>query len=348
MNARTTEALWLAAALLAGCTPADSGPGSARNSPLQVATWHLTPADLHKIATTQRDPGLYIQVSALGNLDYFSDHRLGLELAGAALGVRTQYEGPSEYDMTAMINALELAIARKPGGLIVVGFEPSLTPIVDKAVAQGIPVVTVDADLPDSKRIAFVGTGNFQAGVQGGTKLAALVGERGEVALLTKVGQSNLEERVAGYRLALERFPLIRVVQVVNTESDAIKAAQAASMLLQKYPQLAGLGCVEAAGGAGAATAVREARKAGLVKIVAMDRGNEVLQAIGEGVITATIVQQTALMPFYAVQILHNLNQRPIAIAADNPAAGVPATPIVVDTGVIVVDAGNYRQFVRD
>lgn len=290
---------------------------------------------------------LYIEVSALGSLDYFYDHQLGMKLAGEALGVKTEYVGPPDYDMSAMVTAFEQAIAKKPNGIVVVGFEPSLNAIVDKAAAQGIPVVTVDADLPGSRRVAFVGTGNFQAGYQGGRKLAELINNRGKVALMTKPGQSNLEERIAGYRKALAESPDIAVVQVADTQSDPTVAAQAASALLQKYPDLAGIACVEAAGGTGAATAVREARKVGQVKIVAMDRGNDVLELIKEGVISASIAQQTALMPFYATQILYNLNNHSVPITSDNNKAGITGAPAVVDTGVIIVDQSNYQYFMR-
>src|SRR5271166_5452885 len=76
---------------------------------------------------------LYIEVSALGSLDYFYDHKLGLQKAGEAMGVKTEYVGPAEYDISAMVTAFEQAIARKPSGIIVVGFESSLNAIVDKA-----------------------------------------------------------------------------------------------------------------------------------------------------------------------------------------------------------------------
>ncbi|HVO20195.1 MAG TPA: substrate-binding domain-containing protein [Anaeromyxobacter sp.] len=290
---------------------------------------------------------LYIEVSALGNLDYFYDHKMGMEMVGKELGVKTEYVGPAEYDMNAMVAAFEQAIAKKPDGLVVVGFEPSLNSIVDKAVSQGIPVVTVDADLPGSKRMAFVGTGNYNAGVVGGTKLANLIGGKGKVAIMLKPGQSNLEERVAGYKSALSKFKDIEIVQLVDTQSDPNQAAQGAAALLQKYPDLAGIACVEAAGGAGAATAVREAKKVGKVKIVAMDRGNEVLDAIKEGVISASVAQQTALMPYYAVQIMYNLNNSKVAITSDNKAAGVLGIPAVVDTGAIIVDSSNYKFFKR-
>jgi len=311
-----------------------------KNEPAESAKKEAPTADSKK-------DQLYVEVSALGNLDYFYDHKMGMQKVGEELGVRTEYVGPAEYDMNAMVATFEQTIAKKPNGIVVVGFEPSLDPIVNKAVEAGIPVVTVDADLPTSKRLAFVGTGNVNAGRTGGEKLAELIGKKGKVAIMTKPGQSNLEERVAGYKEALAKYPDIEVVQVVDTQSDPVVAAQAASALLQKYPDLAGIACVEAAGGSGASTAVKEAGLAGKVKIIAMDRGNEVLEAIEEGVISASIAQQTALMPYYATQILYNLNNSKVAITSDNKTAGVLGIPSVVDTGVIIVDSNNYKYFKR-
>jgi ribose transport system substrate-binding protein len=52
-------------------------------------------------------------------------------------------------------------------------------------------------------------------------------------------------------------------------------------------------------------------------------------------------------MPFYAVQILCNLNNNPVPVTTDNAKAGVAGVPEVVDTGVVIVDKDNYQYFVR-
>ncbi len=314
---------------------------------LPACRQHGGPAGSSEGGTGAKRPDLYVEVSALGNLEYFYDHKLGMKKAGELLGVKTEYKGPADLDIQAMVSALELAIARKPGGLVVVGFDDALTPVINKAVEAGIPVVTVDADLPKSKRIAFVGTGNHNAGYQGGKKLAELIGGKGKVALLTRTGQSNLNERINGYKAALGEHPDIEIVGVKNTEADPAKATQVVSLLCQRYPDLAGIACVEAAGGAGAATAVKEAGRVGQVKIVAMDRGNAVLRYIKEGVIQATVAQQTALMPVYAVMILYQLNHLDVAVSSDNVAAGVTGVPPRVDTGVVIVDKDNCEYFLR-
>jgi len=294
---------------------------------------------------------LYVEVSMHGNIDYFYDHKLGMKLAGDVFGVKTKYVGPADGDLNAMVADFERTLA-EPNlkGIVVVGFDATLIPVINKAVERGIPVVTVDADLPTSKRVAFVGTGNFQAGYEGGMKLASLIkgsGKVAKVALMTKLGQSNLEERIRGYKVALAKFDDIKIVEIVDTQSNTDKAALAAESVLLRHNDLAALACVEAAGGVGAATAIRERGLIGKVKIVAMDRGNDILELIGEGTIDATVVQQTALMPLYAVQILYHLNNVKVPITPDNAKAGVPGVPTYIDTGLIIVDKSNYKAFLR-
>ena len=108
---------------------------------------------------------LYIGVYCLGNLEYFYDHKIGLKAAGEMMGVQTKYVGPPDYDINAMVAAFEQAIAEEPAGIITFGAEDALLPVINKAEEAGIPVVTVDGDVSQSKRTAFVGTGNYQAGI---------------------------------------------------------------------------------------------------------------------------------------------------------------------------------------
>jgi ribose transport system substrate-binding protein len=134
---------------------------------------------------------------------------------------------------------------------------------------------------------------------------------------------------------------------VADTKSEVPMAAQAAAAVLSAVPDLAGIGCVEAAGGAGAATAVKEADRAGKVKIVAMDRDNDILTYIENGIIDATVVQQTMLMPYYGLMILYQLNHHDLPISSDNKTSGVTAVPRVIDTGTILVDKSVCRAFMR-
>ena len=90
---------------------------------------------------------MYIGVYCLGNLEYFYDHKIGLESAGKMMGVKTKYVGPPDYDINAMVTAFEQAIAEKPAGIITFGAEDSLLPVINKAVEAEKPdVLIMDGD----------------------------------------------------------------------------------------------------------------------------------------------------------------------------------------------------------
>ena len=102
-----------------------------------------------------------------------------------------------------------------------------------------------------------------------------------------------------------------------------MQTVQVVAAILQKNPDLAGIGCTDAVGGAASATAVEEADMDGQIKIMSMDRDRQVLEKIGKGTITGTIVQKSALMPFFALQIIYNMRHADIEITTDNKAAGL-------------------------
>lgn len=300
------------------------------------------------VKTSPYSDELYIEVAANSGESYYADHMKGLEMAGEELGVKTQYTGPVTYDLNAMIEALEAAIAQKPDGIAVIGFDSSLGPIIDKAWENGIPVVTLDADVPNSKRLAFVGTGNVAAGETGGRYVAEQLNGKGKVAFMTKPGQGNLEERIEGYQNIFRDYPDIEVVQMVDTQENVTVAAEVAATLLGRYPDLSAIICVDAPGGTGAATAIKEAGKEGQVMVVAFDRNSDVVENIQGGVISASIVQQTALMPYYAVQILMNFNHSKVEITTDDVAAGLNGIPKNIDTGSVMMTKENVEYFLRD
>jgi ribose transport system substrate-binding protein len=289
---------------------------------------------------------LYIEVSANGSVEYFQDHMKGLEIAGQFFGVKTEYTGPMDYNIDAVIAAMEQAIAKNPAGILIVGWEDSLIPIINKSVAQGIPVVTIDADVANSNRVCFVGTGNVDAGRLCGERIAQLVGGKGKVAILGKVTLSNIQDRVRGCEAVwAEKYPNIEFVGLIESGAESNTAATNLAATLQRIPDIAGVCSVDSEAGAGAIMALREAGLAGKVKCVSFDRGSEILQAIKEGIITETIVQQTALMPFYGLNVLYNLKNCRVPMTKDDETAGMPGIPLYIDTGVTVCNQGNVDLF---
>lgn len=297
-----------------------------------------------KTAAVQR----YVMISAVTGAPYWIDLKNGLRDKAKELGVDANFTGPPTVDVNAQIDEVNRAIAQKVDGIIMVAMADSVTPAIDQAIAAGIPVVCADADAPSSKRYSFIGTGNYNAGYQGGEELARLLGGRGEVALLSIPGSDNLAKRLKGYQDALANHPEIKIVQIGNDHGSQTEAEKECRALIQVYPNLAGFGCVAAAGGQGAAVAVKQAGKVGKIKIVAMDRDEATLQFIKEGVIDASIAQRTYTMSYLALQMLYDLRNGRIKFADDWRKVRVNPLPPNVDTGSFVIMKNNVDYFRRN
>jgi ribose transport system substrate-binding protein len=173
------------------------------------------------------------------------------------------------------------------------------------------------------------------------------LGGRGKVALLYIPGADNLTQRLNGYKDALKKYPQIEIVKIGNDQGSQTEAQKECRAVLQAEPELAGFGCVAAAGGQGAAVAVKEMGKAGKVKIVAMDRDAATLQFIEEGVIDASVCQRTYTMPYLALQMLYDLRNNRFQFGQDWRTNGVNPLPPNVDTGSFVITRENLAQFTR-
>lgn len=298
-------------------------------------------------AAVDRSQDEYIYVSSMGNLEFFNAHKYGWAWAGDTLGVKATYVGPAEYDMNAMVAAFDQAIAKKPKGIAVFGVEPILEPSINKAVDAGIPVVTILGDLPNTKRLAFVGSYQYDLGYIGGQNLADALGGEGKVAILSIPGVGMFDDREEGFRAAFEAYPGIEVVQVGDTGADTVSAINTAKDILQRFPDLAALACTDSTGGIGAATAVEELNRVGEVKIISMDRNSDVLEKIKDGVVTGTVAQNDAAMAFWALQVLYNHNYNQAPLTSDNNAAGVNPGPSQVFTAANYVDESNLEYFLE-
>ena len=222
-------------------------------------------------AKTRYADQLYVEVSALNSLEYFYDHKEGMRLVGEDLGVKTEYTGPADYDMNAVAAAIDNAIAKKAAGIVLVGWEESLNGAIKKATDAGIPVVTCDADLPSSTRVAFVGTSNYTAGQELAKWWVKKLNGKGKIALLGMPTLSNIRDRIDGMKNVFAASQ-IQIVTIGDSKTDSIGAAGTATAILQKYPDLSGMIGVDSHSGAGIGTAVREAGKAGKVIVTGWDR----------------------------------------------------------------------------
>ena len=291
----------------------------------------------------------FVFVAANLQVPYWQAAGAGFTKAGAQFKVRAEFVGPNTYDPKAERDALDQAVQQKATVILLGVTDPMLlTDSVDKAIAAGIPVITVDSDAPASKRLFFIGTNNYQVGMTGGLRLAQELKGKGNVVVFTMPDQHNMQDRLHGYRDAVERTPGIKIVRVVDIQGDPRIAFDTTTQIIGKEKdQVDAFVCLEAQSGKEVAGVLNSYHVTGKV-VMAMDTDAETLQFIRSGAIAATIAQKPYTMAFVGMQMLDTLyHHKPSSLETDWSKDSFAPIPAFVDTGSALIDKSNVDLFLQ-
>jgi ribose transport system substrate-binding protein len=293
----------------------------------------------------------YFLIATNINLPYWQSAHAGFQKAAAEYGVTEDMRGPDTFNPAIEVDEFRAAMARRPAGILVSVADPQLMgPEINKAMAAGVPVITMDSDAPDSQRLYFIGTNNLEAGRLGGQRVAAELNGKGNVVFFTMPGQPNLEERLKGYKDVFAGFPGIKVVEVFDMKGESGTAMDKAQDYLARTgpAKINAYVCLEASAGKDVGEAFKRAKAPQDTLLVAMDVDHATLELVKDGTIHATISQKPftmALLGLKALDELHHYPLKPLARDYQNDAQS--PIPAFVDTGVSLVDKSNVDKFLN-
>src|ERR1700693_2887570 len=291
----------------------------------------------------------YVFVSANLQVPYWQTAGAGFSKAAEASKIRVSFVGPQTYDPKAERDAVDQAVQKKATGILLAVTDPAvLKDSIDKAVSAGVPVITIDSDAPSSKRLFFIGTNNYQAGFTGGQRLAKELKDKGNVVVFSMPDQSNLQERLRGYKEALAKTPGIKITRVVDIQGDPRIAFDTATQIVGKErDKVDAFVCLEAQSGKEVAGVLNSYHVTGKV-VIAMDTDQETLDWIQKGMIAATIAQKPYTMAFVGMEMLDMLyHHKPAALDKDWSKDSFAPIPSFVDTGSDLIDKSNVDAFLQ-
>jgi len=254
---------------------------------------------------------------------------LGIEIV-------VDYMPPSVAGVVEQNLILEKAAMSSPSGIAVdpvdaLGHMTSINHIRD----DGIPVVLFDSPSPDAS-ITSVGNNFSQQGIIAAERLVKLIGGAGKVAVMRGYPTApNHKERYEAQLAILKKYPEITVVDGGTDNDDIETARQQAALVLQSHPDLSGYLCCDASGPIGIATAIKQAGKAGKVKVVSMDGIKPILDAIKEGVIDSSSATIPRMQGSMSVLMLWQAS------------LGIHM-PQAIDTGIDVITQENVDRYLAD
>ena len=295
----------------------------------------------------------YYLVAANIKIPYWQNVNAGLMHAVTQMGVKAEMSGPDTFDPKAEHDAFQQVLAEKikPSGIMVSVADPALIqPDIDAATAQGIPVVTVDADAPASKRLTFIGTDNYKAGTMGAELAIKQLQGKGNVVIFAMPEQANLKDRLHGYHDAFETHYGIKVVETVDIKGDPRIAFDHVQELVDKkiIDKIDGFICVEAIACPEVADVLDRNKITGKV-VVAMDTDPRTLDWIKKGGIAGTIAQKPFTMGYVGAMTLDLAHHYP-PVPLDKNWAVDPHSqlPTFMGTGEFLVDKSNVDSFISE
>jgi len=263
---------------------------------------------------------------------------------GAAkdLNVAVEFNGPRFTNMDEELQFLNIAIASNVDGIAVhVLDEVSFTPVIDRAVTYGIPVITIENDAGKSKRASYIGSNDFQLGQVGGKLMnEAITGKVKGAIILNTFSESsgNVAQniKITGFRDAFKESPdKLEIKTIRFSRMGILTAGEITSEIISNYPDINAIFCTNAQDTLGAAQVVVDLNKVGDIAIVGYGDLPEIGRYVENGVLYGTVVSDPVNMGYESIKALVELKKN-------------RAISSYVDTGVYGVTKKNLADYIKN
>src|SRR6516225_2798598 len=226
------------------------------------------------------------------------------------------------------IDMLSAELAKKPQAIGFAALDSQAAlPLLKKAQAEKIPVIAFDSGVEGDIPLTTCRTDSVAAAGAAAAKMAEMIGDSGEVAVIVhdQTSRTGIDRR-DGFLAEMKKHPNIKVVRVQYGEGDHLKSAEIAKADIEANPNLKGIFGANEGSAEGAAIGVKESGKK--LVLIGYDSGKEQKDAIRSGLMAGAITQN------------------PIGIGACTVDSAVKALkgetlPKVIDTGFYWYDKTN-------
>jgi len=260
----------------------------------------------------------------------------GVQKANTELGVHVEVKMPETGKPEQQKKIIEDLISQGYHGFAISLISPAdQTRDIDKATAK-LNVITHDSDGPQSKRLAYIGTNNYEAGKVLGNELKKLLPNGGKVAAFVgTLAADNASQRLKGVKDALVGSK-IEIAATKEDNKDMTKARTNVEDVINANPDVVALIGLWSYNTPSIVAAVKASGKADKLTVAGFDEEEGTLQGIDDGVVKATVVQKPFEFGYRSVKLLYELSTK--------GASALPKDPII-DTGVEVVTKDNVAAF---
>ncbi len=315
----------LLVAIVVACAPAPTAAPTAA-----PATAAPKPAATTGPATGTKP---YIPVISKGfQHQFWQAVKLGAQNAAKDLNVDITFEGPeTEAMVDKQMEMLQTALDKKPAAICFAALDSkAAVPLLQKAQAAKIPIIGFDSGVDSDIPVATAATDNVAAAALAADKMAALIGDKGEVAVIVhdQTSRTGIDRRDGFVNQMKSKHPNVTIVDLQYGAGDQLKSTDIAKAVITAHPNLKGYFGANEGSIIGVINAVTELKKQGQIVVIGYDSGQTQLDAIRSGLEAGAITQDPIGIGYKCVD------------AAVKAIKGV-AQPKTIDTGFYWFDKTN-------
>jgi rhamnose transport system substrate-binding protein len=223
------------------------------------------------------------------NNPYFDTAAAGGQRAAQDLHGQFKQVGPSSANAAAQVPFITSLTEQHVGAIVISGDDPNaVAPSLKQAMAQGIKVVSYDADVASQARNVFVNQANSeQIGRSEVDLLARQINGSGQIAILSAASTAANQNTWIDFmkQELAARHPQLQLVKIAYGNDDDQTSFNQTLALLQQYPNLKGLISPTTVGIAAAARALESVHKGGQVALTGLGTPNQLRQYVKDGTI---------------------------------------------------------------
>jgi ribose transport system substrate-binding protein len=275
---------------------------------------------------------------------FYQAMQCGAQARAKELGLTLTVSAADQFAADAQIPVVNAVTASAPKVAAIVPTDmQALIPPMRELAERGTQVITVDQTISDPSILKTqVLTDNKAGGGMAADALAALIGKKGKVLVITQPpGSLAQDAREAGFAATLAaKYPEIQYLGPQYQSNDPQRAAEIVTSTLSAHPDLAGVFSTNDQGAIGAITGLRQAGAVGKVKMVAYDAASAEVAALKNGELQALIAQSPKQQGAVAMDIAAKL----IAGEAVEPVTMAEIVAITADQH----DVADRYEYVAD
>jgi ribose transport system substrate-binding protein len=241
-------------------------------------------------------PDTYIPIISKGfQHQFWQAVKLGSENAAKDFNVKTTFEGPeTEAQVDKQIEMLQAALDKKPAAICFAALDSKAAiPLLQKAKDANIPVIGFDSGVDSDIPVTTAATDNIAAAGMAADKMAEMIGDSGEVALIVhdQTSRTGIDRRDGFVNEMKAKHPNVNIVDIQYGAGDQLKSTDLAKTIIQAHTNLKGFFGANEGSIIGVLNGVKELKKEGKIVVIGYDSGQQQIDAIKSGVEAGAITQ---------------------------------------------------------